>query len=34
VLEPVMKTTCLEFMIIPPCDSAVSPFDARSIALG
>src|SRR5216684_1127061 len=34
VLEPVMRTTCLEFMIIPPCGPTVNQFDARSKAVG
>src|SRR5713101_3142944 len=34
VLEPVMRTTCLEFMVIPPCDSTVNQFDAGSKAVG
>src|SRR6266852_3741574 len=34
VLEPVMRTTCLEFMNIPPRDSTVNQFDAESKAVG
>src|SRR6266852_3894683 len=34
VLEPVMRTTCLEFMIVPPCGAIVNPFDAESKAVG
>src|SRR5260370_15870185 len=34
VLEPVMRTTCLEFIIIPPCGNAVNQFDAGSKAVG
>src|SRR5882672_3698305 len=35
VLEPVMRTTCLEFMIIPPCcGDTVNQFDAGGKAVG
>src|SRR5580693_37582 len=34
VLEPVMRTTCLEFMIIPPCDPTANQYDAGSTAVG
>jgi hypothetical protein len=32
VLEPVMRTTCLEFMIVPPHGTTVNRFDAGSKA--
>src|ERR1700736_5459087 len=34
VLEPVMSTTCLEFIIIPSVGLAVNQFDAESKAVG
>jgi hypothetical protein len=34
VLEPVMRTTCLEFMIMPPYSPTVNQFDAGSKAVG
>src|SRR6266478_6016645 len=34
VLEPVMSTTCLEFMIVSPCGAILTQFDAGSKAVG
>src|SRR5260370_14557887 len=34
VLEPVMRTTCLEFMIAPPWGPTVNQFDAEGKAVG
>src|SRR5206468_11440344 len=34
VLEPVMRTACLEFMIVPPYGTTVNQFDAGSKAVG
>src|SRR5467141_4273352 len=34
VLEPVMRTTCFEFMIVSPCGATVTQFDAGSKAVG